>query len=169
MSFTFLIFYTLKMSLFQYESYCLGLTLPSKNQAVHKVFPQLQLSNAFLTTVQDYITLLLLLYYIRCFVCFVLFNGSHDLLIIKWKYTERETKYVTNFQERDSLEIGRKYGYCHANAEDLTYSDDNMKDGMLATWETILNCTCTLVCVENCSVSHCYIQHTSNWKEIFIT
>lgn len=56
MSFTFLIFYTLKISLFKYESYCLGLTLPSKNQAGHKVFPQLQLSNAFLIMIQDYIT-----------------------------------------------------------------------------------------------------------------
>lgn len=67
----------------------------------------------------------------QIFVCFVLFNGSYGLLITKWKDTEGETKYVTNFRERNSLGIERKYGYCHVKAEDLTYSDDNIKDGML--------------------------------------
>lgn len=53
MSFTFLIFYTSKMSLFKYESYYPGLTLPSKNQGGHKVFPQLQLSNSLFIMVQN--------------------------------------------------------------------------------------------------------------------
>lgn len=48
------IFYRLKVSLFKYEIYCLGLTSPSKNQGGHKVFLQLQLSSLFLI-VQGYI------------------------------------------------------------------------------------------------------------------